>query len=845
MSANQRKNKNKKKKAAEARDCNSTGSSIIQHVEEPATIQSSLQVEVLFTGRKGSTTGCNKVYMCASDFKALGLQTGRHVMVRIPADDDSSTAIEEPDDTRQSFICQAWVSSEAMKHTVSLTRFWQPNFPDDHGRSAVVARLSPTVAVLQCSVASFSIRPTATTTTGSSFSIDEIAASSAFRRYFVAALCDTVLCVNNVFSVSWRGEPLTVQFLEAQAAGTAPQSSSATVTYKLGALTTLRLTETSSNRDRSPLHEALPLTPSTPSYFGGYGPQREQVWALVRLGLGLDVDGKSPPPSSGLPGSMFTPPKGLLLYGPRGTGKTLLMQEVAAQLGAECHVLHVSHDILLSKFQGEAEATLQRLFEEAALNAPCLLLIDDVELLCPQRTQLLSDLQRRIVSCMLTLIDGVVDTSSGIATRTSNVTQAPSSTSRRIFIVATSSQPSLIDTAMRRPGRLDREVELSVPSPSSRGEILKALLCTMGAIEQAGRVSSTAESDLSTTTCAITDDFIQSLAQKSHGMVGADLLLVCKEAHMTALDRVSGLPHRLGHNIAEMSSDVDYSSAASTTKKQLSNQEFTGDDIEDLSSELGSRLHVGDQQAEPSTPVTHKITRQDLLSALGRVTPSAIREVAIEVPEVRWGDIGGMESVKQSLREVVEWPLLHPELFVMMKIAPPRGVLLYGPPGCSKTLMAKALATESGMNFLAVRGPELLSKWLGDSEKAVQTLFRRARAAAPSLIFFDEIDAFATKRGDSSVGVNDRVLSQLLTEIDGVQQTTARVVVVAATNRPDMLDAALLRPGRIDRKVPYFRLWKLLWKFVVPVVESVIVFLDRYTSLLLTVPPGSRFFATT
>jgi len=203
-----------------------------------------------------------------------------------------------------------------------------------------------------------------------------------------------------------------------------------------------------------------------------------------------------------------------------------------------------------------------------------------------------------------------------------------------------------------------------------------------------------------------------------------------------------------------------------------------------------------------------KLNDSDLILALNKVSPSALREGAVvaEIPTTRWSDIGGMDEVKQCLKEVVEWPLLYPELFASLGVQPPRGVLLYGPPGCSKTLMAKALATESGMNFLAVRGPELLSKWLGESEKAIQTLFRRARACAPSIVFFDEIDALAGKRGDSSAGVNDRVLAQLLGELDGISSYSStlqqqRVVIIAATNRPDMLDPALIRPGRIDRRV--------------------------------------------
>jgi SpoVK/Ycf46/Vps4 family AAA+-type ATPase len=321
------------------------------------------------------------------------------------------------------------------------------------------------------------------------------------------------------------------------------------------------------------------------------------------------------------------------------------------------------------RFQGEAEGALQRIFEEAVLNAPCLLLIDDLELLCPQRSQMLSDLQRRIVSCMLTLIDGVV-TSPGTVEGNSKATPVSS----RVFILATSSQPSLIDTAMRRPGRLDREVELGVPTPTCRGQILQSLLGAMGAIST------------DNVTSDINEDFIQSLSQKSHGMVGADLLLVCKEAHMNALDRVSGLPYRISHSQSDAVGNIDYSKVAFDTGEKLS-QLQCGDITDDLVSRIDLNLHLDDDRIQ-STPSTsrlgdqakgYKLVANDLVAALGRVTPSAIREVTIEVPgngdvyyilfhecnlvilyniillfsaEVHWTDIGGMESVKQSLREV-------------------------------------------------------------------------------------------------------------------------------------------------------------------------------------------------
>lgn len=364
---------------------------------------------------------------------------------------------------------------------------------------------------------------------------------------------------------------------------------------------------------------------------------------------------------------------------------------------------------------GETETKLRQAFQEAKAMAPTVIVLDEVEALCLRRDATSSDLDKRMVATFLALLDGF----QGM---------------ERVVVLAATSRPHALDSAVRRPGRLDREIDLGVPGEAARKDILKVLL------RQAGP-----------TIMKVSEEDMQRVASRAHGFVGADLLLVCKEAAMLAARRVV---------------------------KQSTRVEEGG-------------VQEGNVQ----------VTGEDLLAGLARVRPSALREVAVEVPRVRWGDIGGMSEVKRALQECVEWPLTRPEAFVRMGIPPPKGVLLYGPPGCSKTLMARALATESGMNFLAVKGPELLSKWLGESEKALKALFKKARAAAPTVIFFDEVDALAGRRGEGEDSkASERVLSQLLTELDGVQPLR-RVVVVAATNRPDLLDPALLRPGRIDRKV--------------------------------------------
>ncbi|PIA16962.1 AAA-domain-containing protein [Coemansia reversa NRRL 1564] len=394
----------------------------------------------------------------------------------------------------------------------------------------------------------------------------------------------------------------------------------------------------------------------------------------------------------------LVPPRGVLLAGPPGTGKTLVARSVAAASGAAVHVINGAE--VVGKHSGDAEARLRDVFAAARHQRPSVVLIDEIDALCPRRQG--GGGAARVVATLLTLLDGA-DAGDGVV------------------VIGATNRPDALDAALRRPGRFDREIVIGVPDALGRRAILSARLAA--------------------TPHALRPAQLDTLAATTHGFVGADVAALVREAAVAAVRRHS-----------------------------------TG---------------IG----------TLEVTWPDIDVARRAVRPSALREVALDVPHVRWDDIGGQATTKQQLREAVEWPLRHPDAFARMSVRPPKGVLLYGPPGCSKTLTARALASETGLNFLAVRGPELFSKWVGESEKAVRAVFQRARAAAPAIVFFDEFDALAVRRGatDGS-SVADRVLSQLLAELDGIEPLV-RVIVIAATNRPDVIDPALLRPGRIDRLI--------------------------------------------
>jgi transitional endoplasmic reticulum ATPase len=403
------------------------------------------------------------------------------------------------------------------------------------------------------------------------------------------------------------------------------------------------------------------------------------------------------------------PPKGVILYGPPGTGKTLIAKAIANETGA--HFISINGPEIMSKFYGESEARLREVFQEAEQNAPSIVFIDELDAIAPKRSEVTGEVERRVVSQLLTLMDGLKSRG-------------------QVVVIGATNRIEAIDPALRRPGRFDREIRIGVPDRNGRREILLIHTRRMPLAE---------------------DVDLDELADITHGFVGADIAALVREAAMNALRRY--LP------------EID-----------LEKEVIPAEVLEKI-----------------------KVSREDFANALKTIQPSALREVVLEVPNVKWTDIGGLEAVKQELMEAVEWPLKYPEVFRRLGIRPPRGILLYGPPGTGKTLLAKAVATESQANFISVKGPEVLSKWVGESEKAVREIFRKARETAPCIIFFDELDSIAPRRGfHTDAGVTDRIVNQLLTEMDGIQSLKG-VVILGATNRPDILDPALLRPGRFDR----------------------------------------------
>ena len=402
-------------------------------------------------------------------------------------------------------------------------------------------------------------------------------------------------------------------------------------------------------------------------------------------------------------------PKGVLLHGPPGCGKTLIARAVANETDAKFFSLRGPE--IMHKFYGESEAHLRRVFEQARAG-PSIIFLDEIDAIAPKRTALSGEQQveRRVVSQLLTLMDGLEERG-------------------QVIVIGATNIPDALDPALRRPGRFDREITIGVPDKTGRLEVLQVHTRGMPLAE---------------------DVDLERLAQVTYGYVGADLHALCREAAMARLRKI--LP-----NIDFGLDQVPY------------------EELENLSVQM-----------------------EDFQDALTLGEPSAIREVFTEVPNVRWSDVGGLETAKRILKESNQWPRLYPELFQRAGVAPPRGILLHGAPGVGKTLLAKAVATESGVNFISVKGPALMSRWVGETERAVRDIFHKAKLASPCIIFLDEIDSIAPRRGGGeATAVTDRAIAQLLTEMDGIEALTG-VVVLAATNRLDIVDDALLRAGRFD-----------------------------------------------
>ncbi|KAK9456712.1 P-loop containing nucleoside triphosphate hydrolase protein [Dipodascopsis uninucleata] len=392
------------------------------------------------------------------------------------------------------------------------------------------------------------------------------------------------------------------------------------------------------------------------------------------------------------------PSRGILLHGPAGTGKSSLLKAIAEE-SENCHILRIEPAAILGRYQGDTESALAAVFEEAREFAPSIILIDELDALAPRRdADATTDSDARIISALVSQIDNLPN---------------------RVVVCAATTRLQAVDSSLRRPGRLEKEIELRIPDAPARLAILSLLLHSVPT--------------------TLTDLDRSNLAGKTHGYVGADLVAVVREAVMTALTR----------------------------------------------------------EQDPQTLIF-----ADFEAAIRNVRPSAMREIFLDTPKVAWTDIGGQLEVKRLLRQAVQWPLEHPETFSRLGISPPKGILLYGPPGCSKTMTAKALATEAGLNFLAVKGPEIFNKYVGESERAIRDIFRKARNAAPSIIFFDEFESVSVTRSSSAdaSSVSDRILTSLLNELDGIE-VLGNVLVLAATNRPEIIDPALLRPGRFDRMI--------------------------------------------
>ncbi len=399
-------------------------------------------------------------------------------------------------------------------------------------------------------------------------------------------------------------------------------------------------------------------------------------------------------------------PRGVLLYGPPGTGKTLMARAVASETNAA--FMHINGPEIINKFYGESEARIREIFETAQRRAPAIIFIDEIDAIAPRRTDVIGDVEKRVVAQLLALMDGLKNRG-------------------QVIVIGATNVPDMVDPALRRPGRFDRELSINPPDRVGRLRILKIHTRSM-------RVDASVN--------------LEKLSQMTHGFVGADIAILCKEAGMNAVRRL--LPQ------------IDFTAGISEA------------DLDKLN-----------------------ITMDDFYTAFREVEPTATREFFSDRPNLKWEQVGGMADIKENLKTMIELPLQHPELFIESQSNMPKGFMLTGRPGTGKTLMVKALAASSEAHFITVDAATLNSRWFGEAEKGLRLIFKRAKQIAPCILFFDEIDALAPVRAVTDRNGTDRLVSQLLLELDSLMDS-AHVIVIAATNRPDMVDPALMRPGRFD-----------------------------------------------
>jgi len=462
------------------------------------------------------------------------------------------------------------------------------------------------------------------------------------------------------------------------------------------------------------------------------------------------------------------PPRGVLLHGPPGCGKTLLAKAVAGEL--DCSFIMISAPEIVSGMSGQSEARIRSLFKEAVDKSPCLVFIDEIDTISGKRERAKRQMEQRIVAQLLTSMDEL----------TSN--------NASVMVLGATNRPDAIDSALRRAGRFDREICIGVPDSAARERILEVLTSKM----------------------RLSGDFnISEIARKAAGFVGADLSALTKEAAVIAVNRVFRTLFSEDTGNGNNTSINSGGSVVSNTKKNSSRSnadEVQIDVVGKTNSNLTERTLVSNALKARTQPLTEeqlkplKVEMRDFLEAVKIVQPSAQREGFATKPDTTWNDVGALEDVREKLTNSILMPIKRPELFKKLNVAVPCGVLLHGPPGCGKTLLAKAVASESGASFISIKGPELLNKYVGESERAVRQVFLRARSSPPCVIFFDELDALAPKRGRSgdAGAVSERVVNQLLTEMDGLTNR-GNIFVIAATNRVDIIDEAMLRPGRLDK----------------------------------------------